>query len=68
VANLVSITVTIQTGDFSNIHNFVKNFVWDPIQSAYFSELRSASFVPKRFIKSFFFKKIVHGALAGTVG
>ena len=33
VANLAPSTVTIQTdqtGDFSNVHNFVKNFVWDP--------------------------------------
>jgi hypothetical protein len=38
VANLAPITVTIQTDqtvDFSNVHNFVKNFVWEPIQSTY---------------------------------
>jgi hypothetical protein len=38
VANLAPSTVTIQTdqtGDFSYVHNFVKNFVWDPIQSTY---------------------------------
>jgi hypothetical protein len=49
VANLAFTTVTIQTGDFSNVHNFVKNFVWDPIQSTYFSESRGASFAPKKF-------------------
>jgi hypothetical protein len=32
MANLAFTTVTIQTGDFSNVHNFVKKFVWDPIQ------------------------------------
>jgi hypothetical protein len=36
MANLAPSTVTIQTDrtrDFSNVHNFVKNFVWDPIQA-----------------------------------
>ncbi len=49
VANLAPGTITIQTdqtGDFSNVHNFVKNFVWDPIQSTYCSQSRSASFAP----------------------
>jgi hypothetical protein len=54
VANLTLSIITVQTdqlGDFSNVHNFVKNFVWDPIQSTYCSELRGASFAPKKVIK-----------------
>ena len=39
---------TDQTGDFSNVHNFVKKFVWDPIQSTYWSQSRGASFAPKK--------------------
>ena len=44
------LTVTIQTDqteDFSNVHNFVEKFVWDPIQSTYCSESRGTSFAPK---------------------
>ena len=51
MANLAPSTVTIQTdqtGDFSNVHNFVKNFVWDPIQSTYWSQSRGASFATKK--------------------
>ena len=54
VANLAPSTVTIQTdqtGDFSNVYNFVKNFVWDPIQSTYCSKLRGASFAPRKVRK-----------------
>ena len=54
MANLAPSTVTIQTDqtwDFSNVHNFVKNFVWDPIQSTYCSESRGASFAPKKVRK-----------------
>ena len=52
MANLAPSKVTIQTDqtrDFSNVHNFVKKFVWDPIQSTYCycSESRGASFAPK---------------------
>jgi hypothetical protein len=47
VTNMVSSTVTIPTGDFSNVHNFVENFVWDPTQITYFSKPRGASFAPK---------------------
>ena len=39
------LTSTVST--FSNTHNFVKNFVWDPIQSTYCSESSGASFAPK---------------------
>ena len=38
MANQAPSKVTIQTDqtrDFSNVHNFVKKFVWDPIQSTY---------------------------------
>jgi hypothetical protein len=51
MANLALSKVTIQTDqtrDFSNVHNFVKNFVWDPIQITYWSQLRGASFAPKK--------------------
>ena len=55
VANLApSSTVTIQTDqteDFSNVHNFVKKFVWDPIQSTYCSESRGASFAEENLRK-----------------
>jgi hypothetical protein len=54
VANLAPSTVTIQidqTGDFSNVHNFVKSFVWDPIQSTYCSKLRGASVAPEKVRK-----------------
>ena len=50
MANLAPGKFTIQTDqtlDFSNVHNFVKNFVWDPIQSTYCNESRGASFAPK---------------------
>jgi hypothetical protein len=42
VANLAPSTAAIQTdqtGDLSNVHNFVKNFVWGPIQSIYTNNL-----------------------------
>jgi hypothetical protein len=51
MANLAPSKVTIQTDqtrDFSNVHNFVKNFVWDPIQSTYWNQSRGASFAPKK--------------------
>ena len=51
MANLAPSKVTIQTDqtrEFSNVHNFVKNFVWDPIQSTYCSKSRGASFAPKK--------------------
>jgi hypothetical protein len=51
VAHLAYTTVTIQTGDFSNVHKFVKNFVWDPIQSTYCGESSGASFAPKKVRK-----------------
>ena len=54
MANLAHSTVTIQTDqteDFSNVHNFVKNFVWDPIQRKYCSESRGVSFAPKKVRK-----------------
>ena len=51
MANLAFTTVTIRTGDFSNVHNFVKNFVWDPIQSTYCSKSRGASFATKKVRK-----------------
>jgi hypothetical protein len=54
VANLDPSTVTVQTdrtGDFSNVHNFVKNFAWDPIQSTYCRKSRGASFAPKKVRK-----------------
>ena len=50
MANLAPSKVTIQTDqtrDFSDVHNFVKNFVWDPTQSTYWSQSRGASFAPK---------------------
>ena len=54
MANLAPSKVTIQTDqtrEFSNVHNFVKNFVWDPIQSTYWSQSRGASFAPKKVRK-----------------
>ena len=54
MANLAPSKVTIQTDqtrEFSNVHNFVKNFVWDPIQSTHWSQSRGASFARKKVRK-----------------
>ena len=71
VANLAPITVTIQTdqiGVFSTVHNFVKKFVWDPIQSTYYSKSRAARHLRlNKFGNNKNLKKVVHGILTSTV-
>jgi hypothetical protein len=70
MANLAPSKVTLQTDqtrDFSNVHNFVKNFVWDPIQSTYWSQSRGASFAPKKLGNKQKKEKVVQGALTSTV-
>ena len=70
MANLAPSKVTIQTDqtrEFSNVHNFVKNFVWDPIQSTYWSQSRGASFAPKKVRKRAKQKKKSEGVLPSTV-
>ena len=70
MANLAPSKVTIQTDqtrDFSNVHNFVKNFVWDPIQSTYCSKSRGASFAPRKVRKRTKKEKDVQGILTSTV-
>jgi hypothetical protein len=39
---------TDQTRDFSDVHIYVNYFVWDPIQTTYWSQSRGASFAPKK--------------------
>jgi hypothetical protein len=51
MANLAFTTVTKQTGDFSNVHNFVKNFIWEPVQSTYCSKSRGVSLTTKKVRK-----------------
>ena len=58
---------TDQTREFSNVHNFVKNFVWDPIQSTYWSQSRGASFAPKKVRKRAKQKIKSQGVLRSTV-
>ena len=70
MTNLAPSTVTIQTGqtvDFSNVHNFVNNFVWGPIQITYCSESRGASFALNMFEKEQNKTKKSQGVLPGTV-
>jgi hypothetical protein len=51
---------------FSNLHNYVKNFVWDPIQRTYRVAIRAARHLrPKKFGNNK--KKIVQSVLRGIV-
>ena len=51
----------------SNVHNFVKRFVWDLIQSTYCSESRGASFAPKNVRERTKKRKVVQSIVPGTV-
>ena len=56
-----------ETGDFSNVHNFVKKFVWDPIQSTYCTNRAARHLRLKTLLKSKNKIKVVQSMLTSTV-